>query len=60
MFKRLTQNLRDMGTIKTLCEAAERIARANHQERPGAEHFVLAALELPRWLGGPDIRQAGP
>lgn len=52
MFKRLTQNLRDMGTIKTLCEAAERIARANHQERPGAEHFVLAALELPDGSAG--------
>lgn len=47
MFNRLTQNFADMATIKTLCEAAERIARENHQERPGAEHFVLAALELP-------------
>ena len=36
-----------MGTIKTLCEAAERIANGEHQAAPGAEHFVLAALELP-------------
>ena len=47
MLKKLTQTLRDMGTIKTLCEAAERIANAEHQAAPGAEHFVLAALELP-------------
>lgn len=47
MFDRLKQNFADMGTIKTLCEAAERIANAEHQKAPGAEHFVLAALELP-------------
>ena len=47
MLKKLTQTFKDMGTIKTLCEAAERIAHAEHQSAPGAEHFVLAALELP-------------
>ncbi len=47
MLKKLTQTFRDMGTIKALCEAAERIANAEHQAAPGAEHFVLAALELP-------------
>ena len=47
MLKKLTQTFKDMGTIKTLCEAAERIANAAHQAAPGAEHFVLAALELP-------------
>jgi hypothetical protein len=47
MFGRLKQNFKDMGTIKTLCEAAERIANAAQQKVPGAEHFVLAALELP-------------
>lgn len=47
MLKKLTQTFRDMGTIKTLCEAAERIANEEHQAKPGAEHFVLAALELP-------------
>ena len=47
MLKKLTQTFRDMGTIKTLCVAAERIANAEHQAAPGAEHFVLAALELP-------------
>ena len=47
MLKKLTQTFKDMGTIKTLCEAAERIANGAHQAAPGAEHFVLAALELP-------------
>lgn len=47
MLRKLTQTFRDMGTIKTLCEAAERIANGEHQVAPGAEHFVLAALELP-------------
>jgi hypothetical protein len=47
MFNKLTQTFHDMGTIKTLCEAAERIANQAHQKVPGAEHFVLAALELP-------------
>jgi hypothetical protein len=47
MLKKLTQTFKDMGTIKTLCEAAERIANAEYQTAPGAEHFVLAALELP-------------
>lgn len=47
MLKKLTQTFKDMGTIKTLCEAAERIANVEHQKAPGAEHFVLAALELP-------------
>jgi hypothetical protein len=46
MLNKLTQTLRDMGTIKTLCEAAERVANAEQQSAPGAEHFVLAALEL--------------
>lgn len=47
MLKKLTQTVKDMGTIKVLCEAAERIANAEYQTAPGAEHFVLAALELP-------------
>ncbi|WP_417450561.1 Clp protease N-terminal domain-containing protein [Kordiimonas sp.] len=36
-----------MKTIKLLCESAERYAFEDHQEKPGAEHFLLAALELP-------------
>jgi ATP-dependent Clp protease ATP-binding subunit ClpA len=47
MFERLRQRVRDMGTIKVLCEAAERHALAAGQREAGAEHFLLAALELP-------------
>lgn len=52
MLKKLTQGLKDMGTIKALCEAAERIANEEQQKAPGAEHFVLAALELPDGSAG--------
>ena len=47
MFNRLKQRFADMGTIKALCEAAELAANKEHQPKPGAEHFVLAALALP-------------
>lgn len=47
MFQRFRQRVRDMGTIKALCEAAERHALAAGQREPGAEHFLQAALDLP-------------
>lgn len=47
MFSKIKQRFRDMGTIKSLCLGAEKHANANGQKEPGAEHFVLAALELP-------------
>lgn len=34
-------------TLATLCDAAEGEARRDGQVKPGAEHFVLAALSLP-------------
>lgn len=46
MFKSIKAKLRDMRTIKQLCEAAEAHALSDHQRKPGAEHFLLAALEL--------------
>jgi len=36
-----------MVTIKTLCFEAERLANAEGQKEPAAEHFVLSALALP-------------
>jgi hypothetical protein len=36
MFERLRQRVRDMGTIKVLCEAAERHALAAGQREAGA------------------------
>jgi hypothetical protein len=47
MFNRIRQRLRDVRAIKSLCEGAEQQARAAGKKEPGAEHFVLAALELP-------------
>ena len=47
MFNTIKQRFRDMRTIKTLCFEAEKLANANGQKEPGAEHFVLVALELP-------------
>jgi ATP-dependent Clp protease ATP-binding subunit ClpA len=47
MLSRLKQRMRDMQTIKTLCLAAEQHALRGGEQEPGAEHFLLAALELP-------------
>jgi hypothetical protein len=47
MFQRIRQRIRDMGTIKTLSLGAERHALRDGQQEPGAEHFLLSALELP-------------
>lgn len=47
MFQRIIQKFRDMATIKALCEQAEAHARRSGHTEPGAEHFVLAALDLP-------------
>lgn len=47
MFETMKQRMRDVSTIKALCLAAEKHAHADGQKEPGAEHFVLAALEAP-------------
>ena len=47
MLKRMIQAARDAGTLATLCEIAEAIARNEGHEAPAAEHFVEAALDLP-------------
>ncbi|MVS98644.1 Clp protease N-terminal domain-containing protein [Devosia marina] len=46
MFNAIKSKLRDMGTIKQLCERAEKHALHDRQPEPGAEHFLLAALEM--------------
>jgi ATP-dependent Clp protease ATP-binding subunit ClpA len=46
MFSRIKSKLRDMGTIRQLCEIAEAHALQDRQQEPGAEHFLLAALDL--------------
>jgi ATP-dependent Clp protease ATP-binding subunit ClpA len=67
MFDRLRHRLRDVGTIKRLCEGAEAHARRAGQEQPGAEHFVLAAIDLPDGTAratfarlGADAKDFGP
>jgi ATP-dependent Clp protease ATP-binding subunit ClpA len=47
MLSRLKQRMRDMQTLKTLSLAAEQHALRGGEQEPGAEHFLLAALELP-------------
>lgn len=47
MLNTIKQRFRDIGTIKALCFGAEKMANADGQKEPGAEHFVMAALELP-------------
>lgn len=47
MFEGIKSKLNDMGTIKILCERAEAHALQDQQREPGAEHFLLAALDLP-------------
>ncbi|KNY17472.1 peptidase [Shinella sp. SUS2] len=47
MFDRIKERFQSMGTIKALCEQAEQHARQDQQKEPGAEHFLLAALDLP-------------
>ena len=47
MFKGIKSTLDDMGTIRLLCERAEAHALEDQQREPGAEHFLLAALDLP-------------
>jgi ATP-dependent Clp protease ATP-binding subunit ClpA len=39
--------MNDIATISRLCSAAEKHAGGAGQRQPGAEHFLLAALDLP-------------
>ena len=55
--------LRDMRTIRQLLERAEAVAREMGDERPGAEHLLLASFDLPdgttaRILGRHDVDAA--
>ncbi len=47
MFRRFRQRLRDMRTISQLCSGAEAHALRGGEQAPGAEHFLLAARDLP-------------
>lgn len=47
MFEGLKSKLQSAGTIGRLCRTAEACALEDGQLEPGAEHFLLAALDLP-------------
>jgi ATP-dependent Clp protease ATP-binding subunit ClpA len=46
MFAKLRRARTDLATMHALFPAAERIAREDGNDEPGAEHLLLAALEL--------------
>lgn len=59
MFRRLKQRFADMRTMTSLCQGAERLANADGQQEAGAEHFILAALELPDGTARASFLRAG-
>lgn len=46
MFKRIRLRFRDMNTLAKLIPGADKYANSMGEEKAGAEHFVLSALEL--------------
>ncbi len=46
MFKRILIRFRDMKTISQLISGADEQANISGEEKPGAEHYVLSALNL--------------
>lgn len=59
MFQGMKSKLDDMRTIKRLCEGAEAYALMDQQREPGAEHFLLAAFDLPDGTARLAFEQAG-
>jgi ATP-dependent Clp protease ATP-binding subunit ClpA len=47
MLEGLKSKLQSVRTISRLCQAAEAYALQDGQHEPGAEHFLLAAFDLP-------------
>jgi ATP-dependent Clp protease ATP-binding subunit ClpA len=47
MFRKLQHRFQSMRTLSRLCTDAEVHARSRGQAAPGAEHFLLAAIDLP-------------
>lgn len=59
MFQGIKSKLNNIGTIKLLCERAETYALQDQQREPGAEHFLLAALDLPDGTARLAFQKAG-
>ncbi|ASI68624.1 hypothetical protein BA022_08715 [Diaphorobacter nitroreducens] len=47
MLRTIARRFKIMRTISALCTSAENHALADGQRQPGAEHFLLAAFDLP-------------
>lgn len=47
MFRSLLHRFHSVRTLSRLCTVAEAHARARGHDAPGAEHFLLAAIDLP-------------
>jgi len=47
MFKRIKLRIQDMKTISKLISGADKQANVRGEEEPGAEHYLLSALDLP-------------
>ena len=47
VIRHISLRLKDMATVKNLCLKAEEYAHKNGEDKPGAEHFLLSAFDLP-------------
>lgn len=59
MFRSLQHRFQSMRTLSRLCTSAEAHARAGGQAAPGAEHFLLAAIDLPDGSARRALESAG-
>lgn len=59
MFEGIKSKLTDMATIKRLCESAEAHALREQRAEPGAEHYLLAAIDLPDGTARLAFQKAG-
>lgn len=59
MFKKLRRARADLALMKALLPAAERFAREEGIDQPGAEHLLLAALDLEDGIAGQALIASG-
>ena len=55
----LRQRLADVRTVRRLLTTAEQAARREGEDRPGAEHLLLAALSLPDGTAAAALARCG-
>lgn len=59
MLDTLRRRFRDAETLQTLLVSAERSANEEGNTEPGAEHLVMAALEMPDGTAGRAFKRVG-